>query len=121
MRKRAAARLNLYLLFWAPKSLRSKYSFRKEIGGKFQAVRLTSNRNASARDRRTAGRELGRSTFYVKPIPAPAPAELSPHQRMQIAAAAQWVSSIDRDQFWAAIAAELKGREISDAASPRQS
>jgi hypothetical protein len=37
--------------------------------------------------------------------------DLSQSQRLQIAAAAQWLCPADHDQFWAAIAAELEGRE----------
>jgi len=34
---------------------------------------------------------------------------------LQIAAAARWVVPLDRDQFWAAVAKDLKGHEVTDA------
>jgi hypothetical protein len=45
---------------------------------------------------------------YATPIPIPE------HQFLLIAVAASWLRPSDRDQFWAAIAAELAGREIGE-------
>ena len=44
---------------------------------------------------------------------------VSETQFLQISAAAQWLCPPDRDQFWAAVAAELAGREIGEGAIAR--
>ena len=49
----------------------------------------------------------------ASPIPIPE------HQFLSIAAAASWLCPSDRDQFWAAIAATLQGREIGEGAIAR--
>jgi hypothetical protein len=50
---------------------------------------------------------------HATPIPIPE------HQFLLIAAAASWLCPSDRDQFWAAIAAELAGCEIGEGAIAR--
>ena len=85
---------------------------------KFQAVRSVFNRGTTARDRRTAEAVPVRQTFYRPPTFAP-PTDLSQRQCLQIAAAAQWLSPLDRDQFWAAVAKDLKGSEVTDAGVTR--
>jgi hypothetical protein len=44
---------------------------------------------------------------------------ISEHQFLSIAAAASWLCPSDRDHFWAAVAAELAGREIGEGAIAR--
>jgi hypothetical protein len=46
--------------------------------------------------------------------PMPAAIPLSEAQFLKIQNAAQWLCPADRDEFWAAVAAELAGHELGD-------
>jgi len=76
--------------------------------------RSSFNRVTTTRARRTTDAIPVRQTFYRPSAFAPAP-DLSQRHCLQIAAAAQWLCPLDRDQFWAAVAKDLKGSEVTDA------
>jgi hypothetical protein len=52
-------------------------------------------------------------------VPHAIPIKIPEREFSQLHAAAQWLCPADRDQFWAAIAAELAGREIGEGAIAR--
>ena len=45
---------------------------------------------------------------------SPSTISVSEAQYLKIVAAAQWLCPVDRDQFWEAVAAELRGHEVGD-------
>jgi hypothetical protein len=47
-------------------------------------------------------------------MPSASPLLVPETSYLQIANAAAWICPADRDQFWAAVAAELNGREIDE-------